>query len=191
MNTPLPEPRYLNLEYWFTLTVNAFVAFWGLFYDLVYWIERHSLRNLSYLFSFVFFFGIIYVLYRLYLLRRQGIEDFTNIYAIENRPEQRKGRWGEIMNHLNTEHQAEWKVAILEADTLMDEILAKSGYHGENLGERLKGIEPNDFASLQNVWEAHKIRNLIAHEPNYPLLKTEAKEALAKFETALKELKYL
>jgi hypothetical protein len=84
------------------------------------------------------------------------------------------------------------KNAIIEADSLIDVIIQKIGYRGEDLGERLKKIEPSDFNNLQNVWEAHKIRNKIAHEGEaFNLTKEIAKDVIEKYKKALKELKYI
>ena len=38
------------------------------------------------------------------------------------------------------------------------------GYKMDGLGEKLKNIEPSDFASLQDVWDGYKVRSRIAHE---------------------------
>ena len=62
----------------------------------------------------------------------------------------------------------------------------------DGLGEKLKNIEPSDFASLQDVWEAYKIRSRIAREgARFEISREEVKSALAQYEKGLKELKYL
>ncbi len=189
----LANPKFLNLEYWFNLAINAFVIFLGIIFDVAYWLERHSFKNLSIFLSIVFWVFILYVAVQFYKLKHDKKDSLIEVAKeVESTPiEERQGRWGEIRKHLSTEHQAEWKIAILEADTLLDDVLIKTGRSGENMGERLKGMNPADFASLQDVWDAHKIRNSIAHEPSYPLSKSQAEEAISKYERALRELKYL
>ncbi len=78
------------------------------------------------------------------------------------------------------------KLAILEADNLLDEIFKNMGFGGSTMGERLKAACYR-YPSLTDVWEAHKIRNLIAHE-NYQLYPKTAKRAINIFYHALKEL---
>ena len=69
-----------------------------------------------------------------------------------------------MQQHLDSANPAEWRLAILEADNMLDEMIRRIGYKGENLGERLKAVEPSDFESINSAWEAHKVRNKIAHE---------------------------
>lgn len=97
-------------------------------------------------------------------------------------------RWTEVLKHINSNREAEWKFAVIEADKLIDEILKTAGFPGESLGERLMAIEPGQLASLDGLWSAHKTRNKIAHEPNYFMRHAEAKKAVEQFEATLKEL---
>ncbi len=99
--------------------------------------------------------------------------------------------WKQMLSRASSDDENERKLAIISADSLIDKILELAGYHGENLGERLKKIEPSDLDSLNDVWEAHKIRNRIAHEPDLHLSRDEAINALSCYEKVLKELRYL
>lgn len=59
------------------------------------------------------------------------------------------------------------KNAIFELDKLLDRLLKNKKIKGETLGERLKnaGFLFNN-EEYNRVWEAHKIRNILAHEVN-------------------------
>jgi hypothetical protein len=46
----------------------------------------------------------------------------------------------------------------------LDDLLNKLGYRGESIGEKLKRVAKGDMKSLNDAWEAHKVRNQIAHE---------------------------
>lgn len=97
-------------------------------------------------------------------------------------------RWEEIMRHMDSVKEAEWKFAIIEADKLIEQVLKKSGFPGDTLGERLTLINQDQLQSLNSLWEAHKVRNHIAHDFNYFLRYTEAKRAVDQYRMALKEL---
>lgn len=99
--------------------------------------------------------------------------------------------WQKILEKGKSLDENERKFSIIEADTLLDKILELAGYDGENLGERLKNVERGDIESLDDIWEAHKIRNRIAHEANFKLSPESAELALSRFEKALKELEYI
>lgn len=100
-------------------------------------------------------------------------------------------KWGEIQNHLNSMKEAEWKFAVIEADSLVDSILKAGGYLGDTMGDRLKNIDKTQIVTLDGLWEAHKIRNRLAHDVDYFLRYGEAKRALQLYEKTLKELNAL
>ena len=97
-------------------------------------------------------------------------------------------KWEEITRHFESVKEAEWKFAIIEADKLVDDLLKQGGYPGDTMGERLMNIEQGQLLSLQGLWEAHKIRNKLAHDTNYFLRYAEARQAIKLYEEALKEL---
>jgi hypothetical protein len=82
------------------------------------------------------------------------------------------------------------KLAIMEADTLLDSGLKSMMMPGETLGERLK-VACYKFPKLKNVWWAHKLRNSLAHEASFQISQGEARRALDEFEKALKTLNVL
>ncbi len=99
--------------------------------------------------------------------------------------------WADILIKSRSPDENQRKFALIAADSLIDKILAMAGYDGENLGERLKKIESSDLDSLNDVWEAHKVRNRIAHEADYRLSMEDSAAAIGRFEKALRELEYI
>lgn len=58
----------------------------------------------------------------------------------------------------------ELRHAVIEADKLVDFVLKKKGYSGETFADRLRNAEKYiDHATYQKLWDAHKIRNAVAH----------------------------
>lgn len=101
-------------------------------------------------------------------------------------------KWERVIAHLNSANAADWRLAIIEADVLLDELLKSAGYHGETLGERLKSVERSDFLTIDNAWEAHRVRNQVAHQgADFPLNEREAKRAIALYESVFKEFKII
>lgn len=99
-----------------------------------------------------------------------------------------QSKWEEIMRHMGSDREAEWKFAIIEADKFVDDLLKSAGYAGDTMGERLMNIPKGQFLSLEGLWEAHKIRNKLAHDVNYFLRYAEARRAIQFYENTLKEL---
>lgn len=99
--------------------------------------------------------------------------------------------WKKIDGYVRSDNPSDWKIAILEADTLLEEVITSLGYHGENFGEKLKSINPSQFPYLDHAWEAHKFRNDIAHSAQRPLAHSEANRIIGLYERVFKELKVL
>ncbi|HSE60864.1 MAG TPA: hypothetical protein VLA88_01060 [Candidatus Saccharimonadales bacterium] len=79
------------------------------------------------------------------------------------------------------------QLAVLEADKLLDHALKHRGYPGQTMGDRLKSAR-GSFMNNDNVWQAHKLRNRLAHEQNVPLNALTVDQALRGFRAALKDL---
>lgn len=82
------------------------------------------------------------------------------------------------------------KLALLEADTLLDSGLKSMMMPGETLGERLK-VACYKYPKLRDVWWAHKLRNSLAHEATFQISPRQAEQALNEFEKALKTINVL
>jgi len=101
-------------------------------------------------------------------------------------------RWKNIQSLINSHNLNDWKQAIIEADILLDEMLDKMGYHGDSIGDKLKQIEPSDFLTLNQAWEAHKVRNQIAHQgSNYILSRDEAEKVISLYSEVFKEFYFI
>lgn len=99
--------------------------------------------------------------------------------------------WQKIKGRLEIEHESEWKLAIIEADEIMDDILNQMGFGGTSLGERLTSLTAVSLPNIEEVKEAHQIRNNIIHDPSYRLTLVETKRIIAIYEKALTDLQAL
>lgn len=101
-------------------------------------------------------------------------------------------RWVHVQTLINSHSVNDWKQAILEADIILDEMLEKMGYQGESIGAKLKQIESSDFMTLNQAWEAHKIRNRIAHKGiQFVLSRGDAERTIKMYEEVFKEFYYV
>lgn len=99
----------------------------------------------------------------------------------------RRIQWEVILGHVNSENHAEWKLAVLEADKMLEDILDERGYVGQNVSEKLKSAQ-GKLKTIQLAWEGHKLRNRIAHEQQLEMTKKMARDAVAQFQAVFKEL---
>lgn len=103
------------------------------------------------------------------------------------------GKWMEIEQLMSQGKPSSYKVAVMEADKLVDYVLkAKVGSDG-TMGDRMKKSQKlfSNYHDYQNLWEAHKMRNRIAHEADHEVFLVEVKKVISYFETALRGLKAL
>jgi hypothetical protein len=101
-------------------------------------------------------------------------------------------KWQNVLIHINSSNPSDWKLAILECDIMLSDVLEKMGYMQESIGEKLKSVEPSDFTNIEAAWEAHKIRNAIAHEGSEFLInEREAKRVIGLYEVVFREFEYI
>ena len=101
-------------------------------------------------------------------------------------------RWNHIEELIKSYNSNDWRQAIIEADLILEEMLEKIGYAGMTIGDKLKNVEPSDFNTLNQAWEAHKIRNKIAHEGSkFALSREDAERAVGLYREVFKEFYYI
>lgn len=95
-------------------------------------------------------------------------------------------QWEKIAEKLKINTAESLRLALIDADTIVDVYLRKAGYEGETMAERLSQVLGSDTDNLQEVWKAHRLRNDVVHTPGFDLSADSAKEAVAAFEYFLK-----
>jgi len=100
-------------------------------------------------------------------------------------------QWMKIKQRLDTGLESEFKLAVIEADAMLDDILKKMGYSGESLGERLRQVSADILPSLTEVKRAHEIRNNIVHDPDYRLNLDGAQKTISSYEKVFTDLDVL
>lgn len=92
-------------------------------------------------------------------------------------------RWNQVLTYLMSDSSSDWKLSIIEADSMLETLLTDLGFKGATLGDRLKMASKDTFTGLASAWEVHTIRNKIAHEGMaFDLSHHEAKRVIAIYE---------
>jgi len=183
---------WINLEYLYKKILELLYKIYELLIAFFEALNFQAIKIVSIVLSIIACIGIIYTIIRIIRLKRKEVEEIKDIIPKEISPEERYSRWNAINKHLESSNEVEWRMAIMEADNILDEIIQAIGIEGENLGERLKNIEASDFNNLQNAWDAHKVRNKIAHEGmKFKLTREEAVRVISLYEKIFKEFKFI
>lgn len=185
--------HWLNLEYLFNQLFNLLRWLWILIKKLILLLGDVPVKIFFLIAGFIFIALIGLIFYKLTRLKRKiKVASVVRFKEEEKLSKDRIIKWKDIKDKINSDNIEDWKEAIIVADSILDDIFSRIGYKMDGLGEKLKNIEPSDFASLQDVWDGYKVRSKIASEgANFRISHKEAKDALAKYEKGLKELKYL
>jgi hypothetical protein len=190
--------NFLNIEYVFLRITEFFknfdlIAILNFIIKVIGWITP---------FAILIALGLIYVItysyIRLKQLEKAQEKKFHSLRFKEAVSE--KGgadpvlnqKWKQVEAHINSANPSDWRLAILEADIMLGDILTKMGYHGTSIGEQLKGVEPSDFLTLQDAWEAHKVRNQVAHQgSDFALNERDAKRIIGLYKKVFSEFFYI
>lgn len=137
-------------------------------------------------------FGIVYCLFRLHKIEVSWRAVLHPPVGLAEAKRQKNERWVRVVAHLKSDNPSDWRLAVLESDIVLDELLDKLGVIGDTMGDKLKSIDPAHFKTLNNAWEAHKIRNAIAHEgQDFALTEREARRIISLYESVFKEFDFI
>ena len=130
---------------------------------------------------------IIRTMHKYFLLFKAAPEKEPDVKPDQPKEEVR-GAWEHIRELANSQNPSDWNNAILRADALLNDILNDLGYEGPTFADRLKIVDTTILKSVDRLWSAHRLRNMIAHEPLEQHSRETIIEALRSYEQALREL---
>ncbi len=100
--------------------------------------------------------------------------------------------WVKTLGYLFSQHASDWKLAVMEADLMLETLMNQLGFKGATLGDKLKAASADKFHNLSAAWEAHTVRNRIAHEgTSFELSQREAKRVIALYEQIFREFGFI
>ncbi len=164
---------------------------------LIYWLD--IIWFICLFLAIVFFAVIIYFVNKINEIRRiehqrvygqRGLIEEVKA-ELEINPPKRNQDWDKILKLIGSENPNDWKLAIIEADKILEMVVNTFTVPGDNIGDKLKNIEKSDFTTLDEAWQAHKVRNRIAHEHNFHLGQREARLAIDNFAKVFQEFDFI
>ena len=169
------EPDFL------TKTISSIISSVGL------------LRYLAVLVSIIFAGAVFYLYRKLSELRTverlalypEGFLDGAVDHKIVN------PNWERVLDYIESFNESDWKLAIMEADIMLSDLLDKLSVSGETMGDKLKTIEKSDFTTIDFAWDAHKVRNQIAHESDFRLSQREARRVIDLYRSIFDEFEMI
>ncbi|MBU1255438.1 hypothetical protein KKE74_01480 [Patescibacteria group bacterium] len=146
-------------------------------------------KVISLIISALFIAIIIFLLIKI----RKDIEKFlgqaVESIAAPGLPKREMNKsWQIVLDKLESVEKDSYKMAVIEADKIFDDIIKRIGYKGDDMGERLKQINPAQIANIDEIWQAHKLRNRLVHEPGFQINQFQAKRSIEIYQRAMEDL---
>jgi hypothetical protein len=189
---PLFDPTYLNIEYIFNKILSIINPIIHFFTNPATW---QTLGILSMLFSVACIAIILYSLVRMREIqlheKHEIAHEVHEALARDAQTAQNENpRWHYILTLIESPNESDWRVAIIEADTMLEEILRERGFAGDSMSELLEGAKTGGFLTIQNAWDAHIVRNQIAHQgSDFSLTQVEGRRVIKMYQNVFEELK--
>lgn len=148
------------------------------------------IKLFSFLLSLLAIAGIVYLYRKIDSIRKNEMD---LLYPQrEEVVEAKNPQWERIVDNVQSFDESDWRVAILEADIMLSDLLDKLALPGDTMGDKLKAVEKSDFRTIDNAWEAHKIRNQVAHEgDSFLITHREAKRVIDLYRTVFEEFQMI
>ncbi len=188
------EPTYFNIEYAFSKIYEFGTETFGFVSNGRTW---DVLSLISIMLS-IFFIGII-IFSLVRMIEIQIHEDHEIDHeikeALHKKQERNRNdnpRWKYILTLMQSPNESDWRVAIMESDAILEDALRERGLSGGTVADLLEGARESGYRYIQDVWDAHIIRNKIAHDGSeYPLSQIEARRVLKMFQNFFEEIKVI
>lgn len=205
---------FVDAIFWILLFLVGYAFIKGIFsslnisFDFIPSVEEASsaifntVQVFSIFISLLFLIGIIYFNFKLGELSHHGHDHAhgdshghsQNNHSQANHPSTHTvdKRWVTVNSRLDSQSEGDWRLAIIEADIMLDDMLSKIGYVGNSMADKLKQVDKHDFRTIDFAWEAHKVRNRIAHDgASFHMTKQEAEKVIGMYQKVFEEFYFI
>ena len=148
--------------------------------EVLYFIEANLIwfQLGSAIISSLFLWGLVYCIIKSGFHTYQ-LERWMDILNLKTLPKRRAIiAWRQIQRRLKKGGQTNYKLAILEADKIFDEILKLSGFTGDSVDERVRQAEEGEIPNIEKLVQAHRTARKILLDPEFAVDLTLAKETI-------------
>lgn len=167
--------HFLNLEYFVVRVYEFLMGLSPVVTTLPHWVVALGWGILftGMALSLVLLVLVIYAQIRMVQVEHEGFhaleEHEHEVHEHAHGPEGEsqgvvRTRWDDIVALTTSGNESDWRRAILEADVMLSDALRAYGYEGATVADQLRMANPIQMTTLNVAWEAHKVRNRVAHE---------------------------
>jgi hypothetical protein len=187
--------NFFNIEYLLTRVYDFFGNFdvGNLWHTLPSWFAFLTTQVAIWgmVITLLFVILIVYTQIRLITVEHEGFhgKEVHQVHEVEAAaPPPQQERWKRVMELASSGAPSDWRRAILEADIMLSAVLMEAGYEGASVGEQLKHTNPMQVTTLRLAWDAHMVRNQVAHGgESYELTERDTRTAIDQYRRVFEE----
>ena len=139
------------------------------------------------LFCLGVFSFMVYVWWTTIYMRRIWIWDFKEFFTYRSYLTRVIEKdWLKIKKRLLRKKESEYKLAVIEADLLVNDVLTRANFEGRVLSEKLEK-RAKSFSDIEAMRHADQLYQDIVNDPSYSLDYESAKLAILSFEQGLRD----
>ncbi|MFH1967952.1 MAG: hypothetical protein ABIJ84_01030 [bacterium] len=161
--------------------------------NFIYFISSPQLQDmlfpvkLIFVASSMFFLAfVVYFMLNSSWLQFKFLEDVTEFFSWQAYGAREiTRRWNKIKKRMESGAEADYKLAIIDAEDFLGEALEKAGYEGKNFEEMVQKTGKLLSGILSDLVKAHEVRNSIVYDPDFKLSADQAQKTLDAFESAI------
>jgi hypothetical protein len=177
------------------MTWDALYNFFGV-KDFIYFISSSQIQDTLFpvklVFVFLAMFFLVFVVYFMMnssWLQYKFLEDVTEFFSWQayGQREMQK-QWNKIKERTKSGTESDYKLAIIDADDFLLEVLDNRGYDGKDFEEIISKAGRLVASMLEDALKAHETRNSVVYDPNFKLTTDQAKKTLDIYEAVIKEI---
>lgn len=182
--------HFLNIEYFFRLiyTATFHLSPGHVDYGILLSEFWNIVTVVAYVFSLAFLGLLAYTTIFMQQLGEEEHHAYETLEPKEAENELEHSRWGHVKGLVESASESDWRQAIIEADIILEDVLTTAGFVGNSVGEKLKQASPQTFHTLRDAWDAHMVRNDIAHKgSSFQLTGQVAYRTIGKYQNVFEE----
>lgn len=161
--------------------------------DFIYFISSSQLQDYLFpvrlifvVFAMFFLAGVIYFMINSSWLQYKFLEDVTEFFSWQSYGlREISKRWTKIKKRIETGAESDYKLAIIEADDFLSEVLMNSGFEEDSFQDSIKRASRMFSSGIDEILSAHEVRNSIVYNPDYKISAEQTKSLLSIYENAI------
>jgi hypothetical protein len=164
--------------------------------DFIYFVSAPELQDALFPAKLVFVaFAMFFLAYVIYFminsswLQYKFLEDTTEFFSWQAfGVREMEKQWARIKKRAESGTDSDYKLAVIDADDFLLEVLENRGYEGKDFQESVEKASKLLGPLAKEVLSAHQIRDSIVYNPDQKISTDEYKKMLDTYEVAAKTI---